>query len=137
MCRSVHDVREARQRILIIDDLAPIRHLLCLFFEQKGYDVETTDNGAHALHIFEAGRFHLVMTNYKMPGMNGLEVASAIRRRDPAVPIVLMTGIAHLFPATSLAATGITKVFAKPFNLLLRTSKNVIKIGSIKLRSLI
>jgi DNA-binding response OmpR family regulator len=114
---SVHDRRGGRRQVLIVDDDESIRSLLNLFFEQEGYDVETTATGEQALERFEVGRFHLVMLDYYMPGMNGLEVASRMHGQDPSVTIALITGMAHTLANVDLAPTGITKIFSKPFDL--------------------
>jgi DNA-binding response OmpR family regulator len=110
-------MRRDRRQALIVDDDESIRSLLKLFFEQEGYAVETVANGERALERFEVGRFHLVMLDYYMPGMNGLEVASAIHVQDPGVTIALITGMAHTLANVDLASTGITKVFSKPFDM--------------------
>ncbi len=83
----------------------------------EGYDVETVATGECALERFESGRFHLVMLDYYMPGMNGLEVASAIHMRDPGVTIALITGMAHTLANVDLGPTGIVKIFSKPFDM--------------------
>lgn len=111
-----HDIRGRRQ-VLIVDDDESIRSLLELYFGQEGYDVETVATGECALERFESGRFHLVMLDYYMPGMNGLEVASAIHMRDPGVTIAFITGMAHTLSNVDLAPTGIVKIFSKPFDM--------------------
>ncbi len=113
---GAHDIR-GRQRVLIVDDDESIRSLLHLYFEQEGYDVETVESGELALERFEIGRFQLVMLDYYMPGINGLEVASAMHEQDPSVTIVLITGMAHTLAQVDLAPTGITRVFSKPFDM--------------------
>lgn len=113
---GAHETRGRRQ-VLIVDDDESIRSLLDLYFEQEGYDVETVATGEHALERFEVGRFDLVMLDYYMPGMNGLEVASIMHIRDPRVTIALITGMAHTLANVDLAPTGITKIFSKPFDM--------------------
>ena len=57
------------------------------------------------------------MLDYYMPGMNGLEVASAIHARDPEVTIAMITGMAHTLAHADLASVGIVRMFSKPFDL--------------------
>ena len=114
---STHDAERGKQKVLIVDDDESIRSLLYFFFEQEGYDVATAETGERALENFEAGRFHLVMLDYYMPGMNGLEVASAMHARDPDVTIAMITGMAHTLAHTDLASAGIARMFSKPFDL--------------------
>ena len=58
-----------------------------------GYDCQTAVNGASGLARFDEGGWDLVLTDIDMPDMNGWEVAEAIRRRSPSIPIVLITGL--------------------------------------------
>ena len=114
---SEYDAGSGKRRVLIVDDDESIRSLLYVFFEQEGYDVATAETGERALESFEAGRFHLVMLDYFMPGMNGLEVASAMHARDPEVTIAMITGMAHTLAHADLASAGIVRMFSKPFDL--------------------
>lgn len=57
------------------------------------------------------------MVDYRMPGMNGIEVATALRARDASVTIALITGMAHTLAHMDLTQIGIAKIFPKPFDL--------------------
>ena len=114
---SEYDAGRGKRKVLIVDDDESIRSLLYFFFEQEGYDVATAETGERALENFEAGRFHLVMLDYYMPGMNGLDVASAMHALDPDVTIAMITGMAHTLAHADLASAGITRMFSKPFDL--------------------
>jgi DNA-binding NtrC family response regulator len=114
---NAYDIRQGRRQVLIVDDDESIRSLLYLYFEQEGYEVEAVETGEQALAGFEAGRFRLVMLDYYMPGMNGLEVATVMHARDPGVTIALITGMVHTLAGMDLTPTGITKIFPKPFDL--------------------
>jgi len=113
---GAHEMKSRRQ-VLVIDDDESIRSLLKIYFELEGYEIETVENGERALERFEVGRFHVVLLDYSMPGMNGLEVASAIHARDPDVTIALITGMAHMLANIDLGPTGIAKIFSKPFDM--------------------
>ena len=114
---NAYDIQQGRRQVLIVDDDESIRNLLSLYFEQEGYEVEAVATGEQALQRFEAGRFRLVILDYYMPGMNGLEVATAVHTRDPGVTIALITGMIHTLAGIDLTPTGITKIFSKPFDL--------------------
>ncbi|ETX09233.1 MAG: hypothetical protein ETSY2_00675 [Candidatus Entotheonella gemina] len=114
---GAHDIQRGKRQVLIVDDDESIRSLLNLYFEQAGYEAATAETGEYALERFEVGRFHLVMLDYYMPGMNGLEAASAMHVRDPGVMIVLITGMAHALAHVDLAPTGIIRIFSKPFDI--------------------
>src|SRR5687768_2191417 len=92
---SAYDIQQGRRQVLIVDDDESIRSLLSLYFEQEGYEAEAVETGEQALARFEVGRFHLVILDYYMPGMNGIEVATAMHVQDPNVTIALITGMVH------------------------------------------
>ena len=83
-----------RPRILLIDDnkhgLVVRRTLL----EEQGYDVETAANGAEGLEKYDEQAFDVVVTDYRMPKMNGRKVLENLRERDRRAPVVLLSGYA-------------------------------------------
>lgn len=105
------------RRILVVDNEAVIRLLLSRFLEQQNYVVETAADGVTALERFDAGHFDVIMVDLQMPGMTGLEVARAVRQRDPHIPIALITGVADTLDENTLQQAGITRLFTKPFAL--------------------
>ncbi len=92
-----------------------------MFFEQEGYVVEAVTDGVSALERFDADRFDIVMVDYRMPGMDGLEVAATLHARDASVTIALITGMAHTLANVDLTQTGIARIFSKPFDLCAMT----------------
>jgi DNA-binding NtrC family response regulator len=83
---------ENTARALLIDDEAFVRAMLTDVLQTFGYTVDAEESGESALARFAPGVYDIVITDQRMPGMTGLEVASAIRRVDPAVPVILLTG---------------------------------------------
>ena len=77
--------------ILLAEDEAAIREGLVALLECEGYAVRAAADGKEALSLFEARRPHLVLLDVMMPGMNGYDVCSEIRARDPEVPILFLT----------------------------------------------
>ena len=63
-----------------------------MVLEELGYKVVTAANGRDALELFAPGKFALLVTDYKMPHMDGLELISNLRKREPQLPIVLISG---------------------------------------------
>jgi two-component system cell cycle response regulator CpdR len=106
-------------RILIAEDEEPIRALVMRALTQDGHEVVATADGAEALDVLqrERGRFDLLLTDVKMPMMDGLELALAAARDFPALPIVLMTGYADQRERASGLDALIRDVIAKPFTL--------------------
>jgi len=80
--------------ILIVDDEYLIADILSFALEDEGYMAVTAGNGKRALEILERERPALVITDFMMPGMNGLELAQAIRKSNAFahLPIILMSG---------------------------------------------
>ena len=106
-------------RILVAEDEVSVRALVMRALTQDGHEVVATDDGAAALEVLqrEHGRFDLLLTDIKMPVMDGLELALAIARDFPELPIVLMTGYADQRERASGLDALICDVIAKPFTL--------------------
>src|SRR5207247_11071786 len=94
-------------KILIVDDEAPIRALLGEHLQNVGHQVKLAGSGVAALELLASGEFGLVLTDVRMPGMNGLELLAEIVRTRPGVGRVLLTA----GEARSLAVTA-TRVAA-------------------------
>jgi CheY-like chemotaxis protein len=78
-----------------------------------GHDVEVITNSREALARFKADRFDLVFTDYAMPGMNGDQLAAAIKADAPDQPVVMITAYAGTMPRSS----SVDCVVGKPFGL--------------------
>lgn len=82
-----------RTTILVVDDNTDVLLALSSMLEQLGFDVQTAENAAAALAIFQGNLFSVIVSDISMPGeMNGIELAKALRRIRPDLQIVLMTG---------------------------------------------
>jgi CheY-like chemotaxis protein len=99
-------------RILVVDDEKRVRTVLRKLLSLKGHTVEQATSGAEALALIENENFDVVFTDYGMPAMNGRQLARALRRRTPRLPIVLLTGDADLD-----AAEDVDRILSKPFTL--------------------
>jgi DNA-binding response OmpR family regulator len=106
-----------RGRVLVVDDDPNIPLLLTATLEFAGFEAQTAPDGATALELCAARTFNLFLIDYMLPGMDGLALARAIRGQHPELPIALITGSAHLISEADLAAAGLTRLFAKPFDL--------------------
>ena len=80
--------------ILVVDDEQGYRDLLCMELSDQGYTVLTAGGGPEALEILKREKTDLIITDMKMPKMDGLDVVIASRRLRPGIPIILMTGYA-------------------------------------------
>jgi signal transduction histidine kinase/CheY-like chemotaxis protein len=102
-------------KILVVDDEAPVRELLCDILEDEGVEVTTAANGAEALARFEPGRFDAVLTDLGMPGMNGWELLRRVSERDRQVALAVITGWGELVSTHEEKAARVEWVLTKPF----------------------
>jgi len=76
-------------RILVVDDEPLLRRLLLTALEARGHAVDVCSDGEEALEKFEKGRYDLVVTDFRMPRMTGVELIQNLLRRPTRVPVVL------------------------------------------------
>ena len=106
-------------RVLIADDEESMRGLVARALALDGHDTVTAQDGAEALEILnsEAGQFDLLLTDIKMPVMDGIALALAAARDFPSTTILLMTGYADQRERASGLSALIHDVITKPFSL--------------------
>jgi CheY-like chemotaxis protein len=117
MATVEHMVGRDTRQILIVEDDEAMREFLCQAISRSGYYVEAVQDGAEALRRVEESHFDLLLTDIRMPGLDGLELARLVRRRYPDVSVLLVTAyMQDALGATDLGGAGID-VLSKPFNL--------------------
>ena len=79
-------------KILVIDDEKPTLTMFRLFLGAYGYEVLTAENGAEGLEIFKKERPSIVLTDIKMPGIDGLLVLQQIKQIDKKTEVIVITG---------------------------------------------
>jgi len=79
-------------KVLVIDDEKPTLMMFRLTLGAYGYEVLTAENGREGLEIFGHDRPRIVLTDIKMPGMNGIEVLKRIKEIDPTAEVIVITG---------------------------------------------
>jgi PAS domain S-box-containing protein len=87
---------QGRGVALLVDDNRDVLELSALFLQELGYQVEAFDNAQPALKATERQKFELVVSDIVMAGMDGIDLAQAIRQRQPDMPIVLVTGYSRV-----------------------------------------
>jgi PAS domain S-box-containing protein len=108
---------ESRQHhILVVDDEAPLAHLMGEVLDANGYRVTVHTQPHAALDAFRAhpGSFNAVITDQTMPGMTGLELAHAMQQIAPGLAIIMVSGYSDKVDADSAAQHGIQRFFYKP-----------------------
>ena len=86
------DARESQAKILVIDDDEDFRFILSRTLEKEGYRVQAVGTGAEALEALKSQRLDLALVDIKMPEMGGRETVMEIRKLDPQLPVLLVTG---------------------------------------------
>ena len=104
-------------RILIADDEESMRALVARAIAMDGHEIVTAQDGAEALEIItsESGAFDLLLTDIKMPMMDGIALALAVARDFPTLTILLMTGFADQRERASGLDAIVHDVVTKPF----------------------
>ena len=105
--------------ILICDDEAPIRHVVRMRLEAAGYRVVEARTGAEGLELGMASPPALVITDYQMPLMSGVELARCLSDRPETaeIPVVLVTARGYVLQPSELMGTSIRAVIGKPFGM--------------------
>lgn len=104
--------------VLVVDDEAHILHVVSLKLRNAGYQVMTAENGEEALAIALSHRPKLVITDYQMPIMTGLELAIQMKHHDATddVPLIMLTARGFSLGNERLDQTNIVTVLSKPFS---------------------
>lgn len=101
--------------ILIIDDDEAILDSCSQVLTREGYNVKGTKDGKEGLEAFSKEFFHLVFLDLKMPGLDGMEVLSRIKKENPETPVIIITGFASIESAVEATKRGAFNYLAKPF----------------------
>ena len=104
------------KRVLIVDDDPRIVQLLTEHFKQT-YTVETAMSGGEALSIVRRARPDVVVLDVMLPGMSGIHVLKELKRTDPTIPVIVVTGTDSLAIANEAVRSGATTYLRKPFDL--------------------
>lgn len=106
--------------ILVVEDEQDIRQLMCLHLNRKGYNTEEAVNGSKAYEILEQKSFDLIILDWMLPGMNGLELLSWIRNKPHPLgitPILFVTAKSEPENIVKALQTGADDYLVKPFDL--------------------
>ena len=106
------------KRILVVDDEAHILHVVSMKLRNAGYEVVTTVDGEEALELCAAEPPDLIITDYQMPIMSGLEMLKEFRKREQGVnvPAIMLTARGFDIEPGEMIEAGISLVVNKPFS---------------------
>ena len=104
-------------KILVIDDEEIVRQLLRRTLGDNGYCVETVEDGSAALEAIKAGVFNLLITDLKMPKVDGLSVLKKIKEANPYIEVIIITGYPTIESAVEAIKIGAFDFICKPFDI--------------------
>ena len=105
------------EKILVVDDEQSMTQFLGIVLRKEGYQVTATNNGRDALEKVRSEGFDVVVTDIRMPGMDGIQLLEGIRKLDPTLPVVIMTAYASQQSAIDAVNLG-------AFQYLIKSAKN-------------
>jgi signal transduction histidine kinase len=100
--------------ILVVDDAEMVRYVLTEKLVESGFSVESACDGASAVEIFQRSRFDAVLLDLKMPGMDGIETLKELLKRDPDVPVIMVTAFGDIATAVEAIKLGAYDFVEKP-----------------------
>jgi DNA-binding NtrC family response regulator len=104
-------------RILVVDDEESVRDVLYQGLTKFGYQVALAKSGEEALRLFEPGRFDIVITDHKMPQIDGLDLIRIARDKDPKTAFFVITGYPTVQSAAETLYQGVYDYIIKPLHL--------------------
>src|SRR5204863_1846378 len=104
----------ARNRVLVVDDEKNQREIYTLILEDDGYQVTTAQSGEQALRIAREHPFDLVLTDYKMAGMDGLTLLNELLKLDPSIIVIMMTAHGSVESVKEALRSGAYDYLEKP-----------------------
>ncbi|WP_437707969.1 response regulator [Sorangium sp. So ce448] len=114
---QVQEAAQRGKRVLVIDDEEGMRVTLAASLELEGYEVVEAKDGIHALELVRQQAFTLVISDIRMPGLNGVETFRELKRIQPELTVVLMTAFALERLIEEAIAEGVYTVIHKPFSM--------------------
>jgi len=103
--------------VLLVDDEESLRHALSKTLQRKGYEVLEASNGACALEVLRARDVDVVVSDIRMPDMDGIALLQVVRERTPDVPFLLLTGTPDVATAVKAVGYGAFEYLTKPGDL--------------------
>lgn len=132
------------EKIIVVDDETDVLDLCKRILENKGYQVTIAHSGREVVEYAQREHFDLLLTDIRMPGMSGLEVAQAVKQFAPNIICVTMTGFSTMDMAIEALKLGIDEFVMKPFSpdelnmaIAKALDKERLRKENVRLRSLI
>ncbi|HFQ81048.1 MAG TPA: sigma-54-dependent Fis family transcriptional regulator [Desulfobacterales bacterium] len=135
---SINKKDKEDKKILIVEDERETRISMFEFLNDKGYQVMVAENGHMALDMLDNTPVDLVISDIRMPEMSGLELLRRLRIKDPALPVIIVTGFAGVDTAVEAMKRGAYDYVLKPFpeEVIGETVRQALMVGQAALPSL-
>jgi len=119
-------------RILLVDDDADLLSLLKFRLKSSGFEVATAQSGEEALGMMSAVNPDVVITDLRMPGMDGMELFKAIRTRNKTIPVIIITAHGSIPEAVESTRQGVYSFLTKPIDgkELIRLTEKALKLST-------
>jgi two-component system sensor histidine kinase/response regulator len=114
--QSIQETSPCDNRVLLVDDEESLIDALAEFLRMRGFEVETAMNSRQALALIHERSFSVVVSDLRMPGMNGVELLEQVLDVDPETVVIIMTGFASVQSAVDALKKGAYDYVMKPFS---------------------
>ncbi len=102
-------------KVLVVDDEEVMRKLMIKILEKAGYAVETASGGNEARELLAKQEFDMVLSDVKMPDMNGFDLLKEIKAKYPTIAVIMMTAYADSYTIKDALLFGADEYITKPF----------------------
>ncbi|MDQ7786032.1 MAG: response regulator [Thermodesulfovibrionales bacterium] len=112
-----------RTKVLLVDDEVEFASALAERLQMRNYEVRTASNGLEAMALFHESTPDVVLLDLKIPGMDGLEILSNIKKFDPTIEVLMLTGHGDVASVQKGMQSGVLEYIMKPIDIDELTSK--------------
>ena len=106
------------EKILVVDDDHSVREVVSKMLCRLGFEVSSADSAESGLALFLKNKFDMVMTDFNMSGMDGINHAYCIKEKSPSTQVILMTGHEKEVILSRIRDTAVDQALFKPFTLM-------------------
>ncbi len=118
MTTTIFRRRIRPKRILVAEDEFMVAQTIRMALAVDGHQIEIADNGRKALETFDQAKHDLVITDFKMAEMDGLELAEKVKELSPTTPVILITAFAEAIKPEGGAVSNVDVVLGKPCSIV-------------------
>lgn len=111
-------MHDRKYKVLVVDDDPDIREIVASFLSSEGHLCHIAKDGAEALDKTHNDHFDALITDFRMPRMNGITLAGELLKRNKSFPVIIMTGSIDEVIAESIVSVGVSDFLYKPFTMV-------------------